>query len=166
MKTPNKPLFIIDTEQTHGRGAETQWVSCTSSSCPFVASVVVVDQDEYSRHYDPSDDHTVYSEPQNGMRLMAHVTNIAEDYDTATLRTLLRKLMKELMIRRRIVTYSADKPSSEAILKFIEVLQRQNRENLRTDPTNLTHRMVFGLLKKMHEDYEQTNEAELSTIKN
>ena len=96
MKTPNKPLFIIYTEQTHGRGAETQWVSCTSSSCPFVASVVVVDQDEYSRHYDPSDDHTVYSEPQN-------------------------------------------------------------RENLRTDPTNPTHRMIFGLLKKMHEDYEQTN---------
>lgn len=155
MKKPNKPLFIIDTEQTHGRGTETQWVSCTSSSCPFVANVVVIDQDEYARHYDPNDDKTIYSESQNGVRLMAHVTNIGAGYDRSELRTLLRKLMKELMLRRRIVECSADDPSPEAILKFIEVLQGQNRENLRTEPANPTHRMVMGILKKMHEDYEQ-----------
>ena len=155
MKTPNKPLFIIDTEQTHGRGSETQWVSCTSNSCPFVANVVVINQEEYARHYDPKDERTVYSDERNGMRLMVHVTNINEDYNNSELRTLLRKLMKELMLRRRIVEYPADEPTPEAILKFIEVLQGQNRENLRTEPTNNIHRIVYGLLKKMHEDYEQ-----------
>lgn len=153
MKTPQKPLFIIDTDQTHGRGEETQWVSCTSGSCPFVANVVVIDQYEYARHYDPDDTMTVYSEPSNDMRLMAHVTNIDPNHDPATLRTLLRKLMKELMLRRNIVSFNVDDPSPEAIRGFIEVLQGQNRENLRTDPTNPTHRMVFALLKKMHEDY-------------
>lgn len=153
MKTPPKPLFIIDTEQTHGRGEETQWVSCTSSSCPFIANVVIVDEHEYIRHYDPADNLTVYSKPSNGMRLMAHVTNIASDYDPATLRTLLRKLIKELLIRQSIVSYDPEDPSDEAIIKFIEVLQGQNRENLRAEPTEPTHRMVFGLLRKMHQDY-------------
>jgi len=155
MKTPNKPLFIIDTEHTHGRGTETQWVSCTSGNCPFVANVVVINQEEYARHYDPDDDKTAYSEPRNGMRLMAHVTNIADGYNPSELRTLLRKLMKELMLRRRIVDCSAADPSPEDILKFIEVLQGQNRENMRTEPTNPIHRMVMGILRKMHKDYEQ-----------
>lgn len=156
MKSPQKPLFIIDTDQMHGRGEETQWVSCTSGSFPFIANVVVIDQHEYARHYDPDDYLTIYSEPNsNGMRLMAHVTNINPNHDPSSLRTLLRKLMKELLIRRNIVTYDADDPSPEAILKFIEVLQGQNRENLRTDPTNPTHRIVFTLLRKIHQDYEK-----------
>lgn len=158
MKTPQKPLFIIDTEQTHGRGEETQWVSCTSGTCPFIASVVVIDQHEYARHYDPDDTMTVYSESSNGMRLMAHVTNIDPNHDPATLRTLLRKLMKEMILRKNIVSFKVDDPSPEAILKFIEVLQGQNRENLRTDPTNPTHRMVFALLRKIHKDYKQKQE--------
>mgnify|MGYP003571326959 CR=1 FL=1 len=158
MKTPNKPLFIIDTSQTHGRGEETQWVSCTSGSCPFVASVVVIDEQEFARHYDPQDVLTAYSDASNGMRLMAHVTNIAPDYNPAQARTLLRKLIKELMTRRRIVEYDPEDPSDEAVLKFIEVLQGQNRENLRTDPTNPTHRMVFSLLRKLHRDYEQPSQ--------
>ena len=156
-KNINKPLFIIDDSQVHGRGTETQWVSCTSGSCPFVANVVVIDRHEYARHYDPQDVLTAYSDEQNGMRLMAHVTNIQEGYDPAQLRTLLRKLIKEMMTRHKIVTYDPDDPSDEAILKFIEVLQGQNRENLRMEPTNPTHRMVCGLLKKMHNDYSMRN---------
>lgn len=153
MKQPQKPLFIIDSSQTHGRGYETEWVSCTSASCPFIASVVVIDEQEYARHYDPSDTMTAYSEVHNGVRLMVHVTNICAEHDPSQLRTLLRKLVKELMLRKAIVEYSPEAPSDEAIIKFIEILQGQNRENLRTEPNEQTHRTVYALLKKMHDDY-------------
>lgn len=155
MKALNKPLFIIDSSQAHGRGEEMQWVSCTSGSCPFIANVVVIDQHEYARHYDAGDNLTAYSEPQSGIRLRVHVTNIQPGYDPSQVRTLLRKLVKELIARHQVVKCRADSPSDEAVLKFVEVLQGQNRENLRADPTNPTHRMVFGLLKKIHDEYQR-----------
>lgn len=157
MKQPQKPLFIIDSSQTHGRGYETEWVSCTSASCPFIASVVVIDEQEYARHYDPSDTMTAYSEAHNGVRQMVHVTNIGAEHDPSQLRTLLRKLVKELMLRKAIVEYSPEAPSDEAIIKFIEILQGQNRENLRTEPNEQTHRTVYALLKKLHDDYSNKN---------
>ena len=84
---------------------------------------------------------------------MAHVTNIQEGYDAATLRTLLRKLMKELEKRHAVVEMDVEEPSDEAVLKFIEVLQGQNYENLREEPENPIHRQVFALLRKIHKDY-------------
>ncbi len=40
MNTKRKyPLFVIDTSRTHGRGRETDYISCTSTELPFVASV-------------------------------------------------------------------------------------------------------------------------------
>lgn len=153
MKQPQKPLFIIDSSQTHGRGYETEWVSCTSASCPFIASVVVIDEQEYARHYDPSDTMTAYSEVRNGVRQMVHVTNIDPHHDPTQLRTLLRKLMKELVTRRNITEYDSEAPSNEAILRFVEIMQGQNRANLRTEPNDPIHRSVFTILKKMHDDY-------------
>jgi hypothetical protein len=153
MKTPNKPLFIIDESQLHGRGTETKWVSCTSGSCPFIAIVTVIDSSEYIRHYNPDDVLTAYSHERGGIRLMAHVTNIQEGYDAATLRTLLRKLMKELEKRHAVVEMDVEEPSDEAALKFIEVLQGQNYENLREEPENPIHRQVFALLRKIKKDY-------------
>lgn len=154
MKKVNKPLFIIDTSQQHGRGTETHWISCTSSGCPFVAKAQPIDNEEYQRHYDPQDHLTTYSEPRGDIRMMVSITNINPDHDQTTARNLLKKALKEIMKRKQSVPTHLEHPSDEAVISFISILQGQNLENLRTDPACSTHQMVYAILRKIKEDYE------------
>ena len=55
------PLFIIDSSRSHGRGAETDYISCTSNELPFVAAVTLHEKKEYAELYTPNDATTIWS---------------------------------------------------------------------------------------------------------
>lgn len=54
MKQRKYPLFIIDTERSHGRSIETDYLACTSNELPFVAELKVITEEDYNEEYDPN----------------------------------------------------------------------------------------------------------------
>lgn len=151
MKKPNKPLFIIDSSRSHGRGRETEWISCTSSKTPFVAMATIIDEEEYRSYYNPNDNLTAYSDSHNGYRIKVEVTNIADGYDVTELRTLLRKALKEINLRHPHVI--AGNATNEECLYLIDEMLKQNTENLREEPDSALHKAVRKILSRMHDDY-------------
>lgn len=153
MKRPNKPLFIIDSSRSHGRGRETEWISCTSSATPFVAMATIIGEAEYRRYYDPNDNLTVYSDNHNGYRIKVEVTNIADGYDVTELRTLLRKALKEINLRHSYAIVG--NATNEECLYLIDEMLKQNTENLREEPGSALHKAVRRILNRMHDDYSK-----------
>lgn len=154
MKTPNKPLFIIDSSRSHGRGRETEWISCTSSELPFVGMGTIVTEEEYHQEYDKTNNLVIYSDNRGGFRFKIEVTNISKDYNTTVLRTLLRKGLKEVLTRHKYQGVDISNVTNENCLYLVNEFLKQNTENLRENPTDKTAIMIRGILTKMKNDYE------------
>lgn len=153
MRKPNKPLFVIDDERKHGRGKETDWVCCTSASTPFVAMVTMENEAAFLEQYDKDDALTAWSLPQNGIRVRMTVTDIAEGYNRSEVRSLLRRGVKEYLLRRQVEVVDRDTVTDDNCVWLLDKLLEQNAENIRTDVETPWHKTIRAILLKMRKDY-------------
>lgn len=148
------PLFIIDTSRSHGRGAETDYISCTSNELPFVATATLHKREEYAELYNPADVTAIWSEERNGLRMRLKVASALPDgYDKSVLCSLLRRALKEILIRRGTQYADIDNITDENVVKWCSVLRQQVTEHLRECPTDAQQRMNLAILTKILEDY-------------
>ena len=152
MEKRKYPLFVIDNSRAHGRGKECDFICCTDSYCPFTASVELLQGEDYKRLYDKNDYCAIWSDPHNGIRIYIHiVSDIPVDKERT--KSLLRRALKEMMIRRPPVTVNINDVSNEAVENFADVLIQQKCEQIRKYGENSTDKAVMAILKKIKEDY-------------
>lgn len=148
------PLFIIDTSRSHGRGSETDYISCTSNELPFVAAVTLHDQKEYAELYNPSDVTAIWSEPHGDIRMRIKVVSeLPASYSTSTLASLLRRALKEMLIRRNTQYVDIDNITDKDVIAWCTALRQQATENLRVCPDDKMQKMGLAILTKILEDY-------------
>lgn len=159
--TRNFPLFIIDDSRSHGRGRETDFVSCTSKEFPWIGEITLLNEQELAIDQDWSSKSTMclYSEPRGvGIRTKLKVVStpvVVCDKNRAELQSLMRRCMKEYLLRHSVVDVSTDDVSDEAVVKLADVLLRQAYENLRTNPDDRQTRLAAGVLAKIKKDYQK-----------
>lgn len=148
------PLFIIDTSRSHGRGSETDYISCTSNELPFVAAVTLHEKKEYAELYNTADITVIWSEERNGIRMRIKVVSeLSAGYDKSLLSGLLRRALKEMLIRRGTQYADIDNITDDNVIKWCTSLRQQVTENLRECPTDAQQRLNLAILTKMLEDY-------------
>lgn len=148
------PLFIIDSSRSHGRGSETDYISCTSNELPFVAAVTLHKEAEYTELYNPSDTTAVWSENRNGIRMRIKVvSDLPDNYDKSTLVSLLRRVLKEMLIRRETQYVGIDNITDDNVIKWCTVLRQQVTEHLRGNPEDNQQKMNLAILTKILKDY-------------
>ena len=112
---------------------------------------LVIDQDWASKSPD-----CVYSEPNPiGIRVKLKVVEGVPE------RNLMKRALKEWMIRRSTVSVDMDDVSSEAIVKFCDILLEQTRENLRENANDKQAKVVSAILTKIKNDYESSDVIEV-----
>lgn len=147
------PLFIIDTDRSHGRSAETDYLCCTSQELPFVAQVDMITDAQYLEEHNPSNAKAIYSEPRNGIRIRVRVVSIKDNYDNSQLKSLLRRALKEVLLRRKTMTVDISDVTNEAVVKVMTTLRQQIFEQLREDPNDKIAKMMKAVLTKVINDY-------------
>lgn len=147
------PLFIIDTQRSHGRGREIDYLACTSASTPFIAEVSLITEAQYAESYDANNYKVIYSDPQRGIRMRIRIISIADNHDKAEVRQLLRRALKEVLIRRKTVSVDIADVSDEAVIKTMETLLQQVYENLREEPGNTQQKMLRAVFEKIIEKF-------------
>lgn len=157
MNTKRKyPLFIIDTSRSHGRGSETDYISCTSNGLPFVAAVTLHERNEYAELHNSADATVVWSDERNGIRIRIKVaSDLPADYDKAVLMSLLRRALKEVLIRKTTQTVNIDNVTNENVIAWCNAFHQQIVENLRNTPEDKMQKMHLSVLTKIINDYEQ-----------
>lgn len=160
MSTKRKyPLFVIDTSRSHGRGSETDYISCTSNELPFVAAVTLHNQKEYAELYSPADVTAIWSEPHGNIRMRIKVVSeLPAGYSASTLASLLRRALKEMLIRRSTQYIEIDNITNENIIAWCTVLRQQATENLRACLTDKQQLMGLAILTKILDDYYDKDE--------
>ena len=151
------PLFIVDTSRSHGRGREVDFISCTSKEIPFVGEVTLMDAAALAIDQDWSQKNPLclYSDERHGIRAKLKVVDYPQDCKLGDLRQLMKRAMKEWLLRRQTVSVDLSDVSTEAILKFCDLLLQQTAENLREDPNDSQAKTVKAILTKIKNDYEQ-----------
>lgn len=149
------PLFIIDTDRSHGRSVETDYMSCTSKEVPFVAEVKVITEEDFNEEYDPANDLCAYSDRRNGLRMRLKVVSIGDKYDSRQLRQLLKRGLKEILVRKQTVTVNTKDVSDEAVVKTMQILLTQVYENLREHPDDTQQKILKGVFNKVIERFNQ-----------
>lgn len=147
------PLFIIDTDRLHGRSVETDYLCCTSQELPFVAQVDMITEPQYMEEYDPANAKAVYSDQRNGIRIRIRVVSVKEGFDKTQLKSLLRRAMKEVLLRKKTMTVDISDVTSEAVVKVMTTLRQQTFEQLREDPNDKIAKMMKAVLSKVIDDY-------------
>lgn len=148
------PLFIIDTDRSHGRSVETDYLSCTSMELPFVAELRVITESDYNEEYDPNNVMCAYSDRRNGLRMRIKVVSINSGYDPRQLKSLLKRALKEVLLRRQTVSVNTDDVSNEAVVKAMEILLGQVYENLRDNPNDTQQKVLKGVFTKVIEKFK------------
>lgn len=150
------PLFIIDTSRSHGRGSETDYISCTSNELPFVAAVTLHKREEYAELYNPADATAIWSDERNGIRIRIKVTSeLPVNYDKTALTSLLRRAMKEVLVRKTTQTVKLDNVTNENVIAWCNAFLQQITENLRKTPEDKMLKMHQSVLNKIINDYEE-----------
>lgn len=148
------PLFIIDSSRSHGRGSETDYISCTSNELPFVAAVTLHKESEYAELYNPSNVTDVWSEPHGGIRMRIKVVSeLPDGYDKGTLCGLLRRALKEMLIRRVTQYVNINNITDDNVIKWCTVLRQQVTEHLRENPEDNQQKMNLAIITKILSDY-------------
>lgn len=146
----NYPLFIIDSSREHGRGKESDYISCTSNELPFVAAVTLHNRNDYAELYDKNDAMAVWSEEHNGIRMRVKVISVLPNgYDKFTLSNLLRRALKEMLIRRSTREAYINNISDADVIKWATVIRQQVTEELRGHPNDNQQRMNLAILTKI-----------------
>lgn len=143
------PLFIIDTDRSHGRGRETDFLCCTSASCPFIAEVTIITDAEYREYYNPSDYKVIYSDNVRGLRKRIKIIDLRAEHTEKEVKNLLARAMKEVLKRSAAVAVDTANVSDEAVKATIEVLNSQVTENLRENPSDTQQKMLRAVFAKI-----------------
>lgn len=149
------PLFIIDTQRSHGRGREIDYLTCTSASTPFVAEVSLIDETQYVESYDANNYKVIYSDPQRDIRMRIRIVSIAENHDKAEVRQLLRRALKEVLLRKKTVSVDIADVSNEAVVTTMRILLQQVYENLREEPGDTQQKMLRAVFEKIIDKFNQ-----------
>ena len=151
----NFPLFIIDTSRSHGRGREDDFISCTSREIPFVAEVTLLDGAGLAIDQDWSQKNPLclYSDERHGIRAKLKVVDKPEGAKQGDLRQLMKRALKEWLLRRQTVSVNLSDVSTEAILKFCDLLIQQTSEELRENPSDSQAKTVRAILTRIKHDY-------------
>lgn len=154
------PLFIIDSSRSHGRSRETDYISCTSAECPFVAEVVYLDARELSVDQDWTTRNPLclYSEPVNGIRIKLKPVQYPGTAKTAQIKSLLKRALKEYQKRRAAVRVDPGDITNSNVVWFIDQLLQQTYENLRENPGDAQAKTVKAILTKIRNDYDETTD--------
>jgi hypothetical protein len=148
------PLFIIDESRTHGRGeAECDFLACTSRELPFVASITFVKEEDYLEKHDTGN-LVLYSDSRHGLRLCIRVVSIADNYDAHTLKPLLKRAYKEIMLRKDLTSFNIENIENKDVINYIDILISQAKEMLRNNPKNMVAFSNARMLTKIKSDYE------------
>lgn len=148
------PLFIIDSSRSHGRGSETDYISCTSNELPFVAAVTLHKKEEYAELYNPADVTAIWSDERNGIRMRIKVVSeLPVGYDKSLLGGLLRRAIKEMLIRRGTQYAAIENITDDNVIKWCTVLRQQVTENLRECTTDGQQKLNLAILTKILGDY-------------
>lgn len=149
------PLFIIDTSRSHGRGREVDFISCTSREIPFVAEVTLLDAAGLAIDQDWSQKNPLclYSDERHGIRAKLKVVDCPKDCKQGDLRQLMKRALKEWLLRRQTVSVDLSDVSTEAILKFCDLLIQQTSEELRENPSDSQAKTVRAILTRIKHDY-------------
>lgn len=153
----NFPLFIIDNSRSHGRGRETDYISCTSKEIPFVAEITLLGSADLAIDQDWSDKNPLclYSDERFGIRAKLKVLYFAQDAKLSDLRTLMRRALKEWLRRKETTLVDTSDVSNEAVVTFCKTLLQQTYEELRENPNDKQAKVVKAILTKIQKDYEQ-----------
>lgn len=150
----NYPLFIIDSSRSHGIGVEKDYISCTSNELPFLATVTLHQESEYTELYNQSDVTAVWSGPRGGIRMRIKVVSeLPDGYNKSTLVGLLRMALKEMKDRRGTQYVDIDNITDDNVIKWCTILRQQVTENLRECPDDRMQRMNLAILTKILGDY-------------
>ncbi len=149
------PLFIVDTSRQHGRGKEIDFIACTSSECPFVATVTIHTEAEYERMYDKNDYLSIYSQYQsNKLRMRIHIVEIAHEHDKTIVRTLLQRALKDMLKRRKLAKVNTSNITNKNVIVLISALMEQAREYIRNkDDSGVNMTLQLAILQKIYYDY-------------
>ena len=149
------PLFIIDDSRSHGKSRETDYISCTSTECGFVAEAIFLTREELSidRDWQFKNDFSVYSEEINGIRIKIKAIHCEPTVKTAQVKSLLKKALKEYLKRRTTAEVNTEDIKNSDIVKFCDILLGQEYENLRENPDDSQARMIKAILTKIKNDY-------------
>lgn len=151
MEKRKYPLFIIDNSRSHGRGRETDYVSCTSNELPFVAEITLHEEAEYADTYSPEDYKVIWSESRNNIRLRIRIiTNILPE-NANLARTLLRRCLKEVLLRHETRRVNIDEISNEQLVNWAQIFIDQMAENVRTNPSDKQAKMNLAMFNKIIE---------------
>lgn len=148
------PLFVIDTSRAHGRGKEVDYICCTDAECGFTASVELFYEDEYKKMYDREDYSSLWSDIHNGVRTRVKIISRVPD-NTDRTKSLLRKAMKELNIRKSLIKINNEEVTDENIVEFAEIFIKQIMENVRTKGLNYSDAAAISILNKIKDDYSK-----------
>lgn len=125
------------------------YLACTSASTPFIAEVSLITETLYAESYDASNYKVIYSDPQRGIRMRIRIVSIADNHDKEEVWQLLRMALKEVLIRRNIVSVDIAEVSNEAVVKTMEILLQQVYENLREEPGDTQQKMLRAVFEKV-----------------
>ena len=156
MRKRRFPLFIIDSSRSHGRGRETDYISCTSAECPFIAEATLLNPQELEIDADwlTRNDLAVFSD-QRGQNIRAKIRVV--DYDqsrSSGIHSLLKRAMKEYLVRMETVSVDPSDIKGEDVVWFCDTLLQQTYENLRENPSDKQAQTVQKILVKIRDDYD------------
>lgn len=148
-------MFIIDSSRSHGRCRETDYISCTSAECPFIAEATLLNPQELEIDADwlTKNEFAVFSDPR-GQNIRAKIRVV--DYDPSRsvgIHSLLKRAMKEYLVRMETVSVDPSDIKEEDVVWFCDTLLQQTYENLREDPSDKQAMTVQKILAKIREDY-------------
>ena len=150
----NYPLFVIDSSRSHGRGTETDYISCTGHECPFVAKVTLHEENEYRELYEPNDYRTIWADPQNGIRMRIQiVSELQPGADPSLVRSLLRRAQKEMLIRHHPQSINLQDVKETDVVAWADAFLLQVAENLREEPSDSIQKMHYAILQKIKEKF-------------
>ncbi len=151
------PLFIIDSSRSHGKSRETDYISCTSLDCPFVAEAIFLNREELAidRDWQFKNDFSVYSDERNGIRVKIKAVHCEPDAKPAEVKLLLRKALKEYLKRRSTIEVDGEDIQDKDIVWFCDQLLGQTYQNLRENPDDSQAWTVKNILNKIKNDYSQ-----------
>ena len=155
MRKRRFPLFIIDSSRNHGRSRETDYISCTSAECPFIAEATLLNPQELEIDADwlTRNDLAVFSDPR-GQNIRAKIRVVEYDPSRSVgIHSLLRRAMKEYLVRMETVSVDPSGIKDEDVVWFCDTLLQQTYENLRKNPSDKQAMTVQKMLAKIREDY-------------
>lgn len=110
---------------------------------------------QYLEEYDPSNAMVIYSDPRNDIRIRLRVVSIKEGFSPSQLKSLLRRALKEVLLRKKTMAVDISDVTNEAVVKVMATLRQQTFEQLRENPDDKIAKMMKAVLTKVITDYDK-----------